>query len=329
MKTVRWGIIGTGEIVRKAVAPAISALECAVLSGVASRDASRAERFARETSAGRWYRSWQELLDDHEIDAVYVATPHDLHAAQTIAAAKAGKHVLCEKPMALNSSQCREMMQVCLENGVRLGVAYYRRHYPLLHRIKEILENGGIGTVSLCQINSFTWYDLKPGDPQYWLFQKSRSGGGPLMIGGCHRIEMLLNLFGPITKTLGVKENVHARREIEDTAVAVFRHSRGPVSVLCMSHSISEANDTLHLFGSQGTIHVAALNRGELVWTRAGESVVEQHPASGNSHLPLIRDFCEAVLRNREPVANGALGLEVQLVEDAIYGTPRSSWEVQ
>ena len=324
MSVIRWGLIGSGEIARKAVAPAFHELDTCTLACVAARQPEKAETFAAAFGARRWYSRWEDMIRDAEIDAVYIATPHYLHAEQAIAAAEAGKHVLCEKPMALTGDECRAMIGACARAGVRLGVAYYRRFYPLLGRVKTLLADGAIGTASLCQINSFTWYDLKPGDPQYWLFQPDRSGGGPLMIGGCHRIEMLLNLFGPISETVSVKANVHAQREIEDTATAVFRHAAGPLSVLCMSHSIRESNDTLHIFGSAGSVHVAALNRGELVLTRGGQTVTESHPASPNTHLPLIRSFCDSVLKGQEPVSSGSLGLEVQLVEDAIYGASRS-----
>jgi predicted dehydrogenase len=322
MDVVRWGLIGTGEIARKAVAPALRALETCTLHSVASRREGSAEAFARAAGATRWYTRWEDLVCDCEIDAVYVATPHHLHAEQAIAAARSGKHVLCEKPMALGGDQCRSMIAACRAAGVKLGVAYYRRFYPLLTRIKALMAEGAVGTVSLCQINSFTWYDLKPEDPQHWLFERGKSGGGPLMIGGCHRIEMLLNLFGPISETISLKGNVHAVREIEDTAAAVFRHGAGPISVLSMAHSIREQHDTLHIFGSEGSIHVPALNRGEMSLIRRGQECIERHPAHANPHLPLIRSFADAVLKGEEPETGGALGLEVQLVEDSIYAVP-------
>lgn len=331
MDIVRWGLIGSGEIARKAVVPAFSELETCSLTCVASRQPEKAAAFSRDSGAKRWYTRWEDLIRDEEIDAVYIATPHYLHAEQAIAAAESGKHVLCEKPMALNGDQCRAMIRACAGAGagVKLGVAYYRRFYPLLKRIKTLLAEGAIGTASLCQINSFTWYDLQPGDPQYWLFQPEKSGGGPLMIGGCHRIELLLNLFGAISETVSVKGNVHAQRDIEDTAAAVFRHAAGPLSVLCMSHSIRESSDTLHVFGSAGSIHVPALNRGEMLLTYGGQTETECHPAHKNSHLPLIRSFCQSVLKGEDPVVDGSLGLEVQLVEDAIYAAPASAAPVR
>ena len=99
------------------------------------------------------------MIADEEVDAVYIATPVHLHAAQAIAAARAGKHVLCEKPMAMNVAECDEMIAACSENGVRLGVAYYRHFYPVIDRIRSLLASGEIGTPILAQMNAFEWFD--------------------------------------------------------------------------------------------------------------------------------------------------------------------------
>jgi predicted dehydrogenase len=100
------------------------------------------QSFAREFGARRWYVDWRELLADAEVEAVYIATPVDLHAEQTIAAAEAGRHVLCEKPMAMNTAECDRMIAACEANGVRLGIAYYRHFYPVMRRMKELIGSG-------------------------------------------------------------------------------------------------------------------------------------------------------------------------------------------
>src|SRR5215472_3444829 len=126
MTRVGWGLIGCGDIARKRVAPALRDLEDCELIAVSRARAELAEGFAREVGARRWYANWQEMVQDPEITAIYIATPVYLHARQAIAAAEAGRHVLCEKPMALSPAECEEMIFACGANGVRLGVAYYR-----------------------------------------------------------------------------------------------------------------------------------------------------------------------------------------------------------
>src|SRR5690242_18908441 len=132
---MRWGLIGAGDIVRKRVADALRESPASELVAISrARDALRAE--ALDFGARRFYPRWQDLVADADVQAVYIATPVHLHAEQAIAAARAGKHVLCEKPMAMDAAQCDRMIAECEAHGVALGVAYYRRFYPAIDRIK-------------------------------------------------------------------------------------------------------------------------------------------------------------------------------------------------
>ena len=154
MKQLGWGLIGCGDIAQKRVAPAIRDLASCELIAVNRAQSELAASFAKQFGARKWYLDWKKLLRDEEIDAVYIATPVHLHAAQTIAAAEAGKHVLCEKPMAMNVRECDQMMEACRSNKVKLGIAYYRHFYPVVERIKAIIKSGEIGTSVLAQINA-------------------------------------------------------------------------------------------------------------------------------------------------------------------------------
>ncbi|HEX2491865.1 MAG TPA: Gfo/Idh/MocA family oxidoreductase, partial [Blastocatellia bacterium] len=136
MNKLRWGLIGCGDISRKRVAPALQDIPDCEFIAVSRARVDLAEAFVNEFGAKRWYGDWRELIANDEIDAVYIATPVYLHAEQTLAAAEAGKHVLCEKPMAMNPDECEQMIAACRFEGVTLGVAYYRRFYPVIRRIK-------------------------------------------------------------------------------------------------------------------------------------------------------------------------------------------------
>lgn len=322
MPKLNWGLIGCGDIARKRIAPALRDLPSCELVAVSRAQSDRAESFAREFGAGRWYADWRELLADEEIEAVYVATPVRLHAAQTVAAAEAGKHVLCEKPMALNVAECDRMIAACASSGVRLGVAYYRRFYPVVERVREILSSGEVGRPVVAQVNAFEWFDPEPSHPRRWLLEKDMSGGGPMFDFGCHRIEVLLNLFGQVKEVRGLAANVlMLEREVEDTASALFQFEGGPHAVLSVTHAAREPQDTLDIFGSEGSIHVAVLNEGTVrVKSRAGERV-ETHPPHPNLHQPLIDDFAQAVLNDRDPRVDGKIGREVARLEEEIYGS--------
>jgi len=320
MSKVRWGLIGCGDIAHKRVAPALGDLDRCELVAVSRARSELAEPFARQFGVRRWYRDWRELIADREIDAVYIATPVYLHAEQTIAAAEMGKHILCEKPMALNPAECDRMIAACRAAGVRLGVAYYRHFYPVLERIKAILAAGEIGQAVLVQINAFEFFNPAPDHPRHWFVRKELAGGGPMFDFGCHRIEVLINLFGPITSVQGFAEQVRFQREVEDTSAAFFRFASGARATLTVTHAVYEPQDTLDIFCSQSSIHIPVLNRGLMrIVTLEGERT-ESHPPHPNIHQPLIDDFAQAVLDGREPQVSGELGREVARIESEIYG---------
>ena len=318
-RLVNWGLIGCGDISRKRVAPALRDLTNCKLIAVNRANFDRAESFAKEFGALRWYRDWQEILKDQELEAIYIATPVHLHASQAIAAAEAGKHVLCEKPMALSVEECDRIVAACDANNVKLGVAYYRHFYPVINRIQEALRSGEIGKSVVIQVNAFERFNPEPSNPRRWLTERDLSGGGPMFDFGCHRIEVLIDLFGQIKETVAVVGNVVFDREVEDTAIALFRFENGTQAVLSVTHAASEPQDTLAIFGSEGSIDIARLNDGRIrLKTSEGERE-ENHPPHSNLHQPLIDDFTEAVLNNRNPRVDGRLGREVTRVEEEIY----------
>jgi predicted dehydrogenase len=319
MKQLGWGLIGCGDIAQKRVAPALRDLAACELVAVNRAQSELAAAFAKRFGAKRWYLDWQKLLRDEEIDAVYIATPVHLHAEQTIAAAEAGKHVLCEKPMAMNVRECDQMIAACRSNKVKLGVAYYRHFYPVIERIKAIIKSGEIGTPVLLEINAFEQFNPETGHPRSWLLKKDLSGGGPMFDFGCHRLEVFMNICGAVTEVKAMTANVVFDREVEDTAAALVRFERGACGILSVSHAAAEAKDSLHIFGSAGSIRVSILNEGKIrVIGKLGERY-ESHPPHANWHTPLIEDFVEAVLTDREPGVGGDTGRAVALIEEEIY----------
>ena len=324
MKTLNWGLIGAGDIARKRIAPALRDSPNCRFVAVSRGRAALAEEFAREFGAKKWFADWKELLADDETQAVYIATPVFLHAEQTIKAAEAGKHVLCEKPMALSVAECDRMMAACRASGVRLGVAYYRRFYPIINRVKEIIEAGEIGKPALAQINAFEFFDPAPDNPRRWLLEKEKSGGGPMMDFGCHRLEVLTNLFGEVSALKSLISSAVFNREVEDTACAILQFENGVGANLSVTHAAREPQDTLDIFGTRGSIHIPVLNGAEMKIRIDGAERTEFHPPHVNFHQPLIEDFTEAVLNNGEPIITGKTGRQIARLEEEIYGTPSS-----
>lgn len=319
MKKLTWGLIGAGDIVKKRVAPAINALENCQLVAVCRNRAELAQSFAKEFGAKKWFADWRELLADDEVGAVYIATPVFLHKEQTIAAAESGKHVLCEKPMALNAKDCEEMIAACKANNVKLGIAYYRRFYPVIERIKEIIASNEIGKIAVAQMNAFEFFDPAPENSRFWLLQKEKSGGGPMMDFGSHRLEVLTNLFGQVSEIKSVIGNAAFERETEDTAIAGLKFESGVFANVTVTHAAFEAKDTLEIFGTKGTISVPVLNKETLIVKTENGERTEIHPNHTNVHQPLIADFTGAVLNNKEPQITGETGKTIAALEDEIY----------
>jgi predicted dehydrogenase len=318
-RRVGWGLVGCGDISRKRVAPALRDLENCELVAVSRADAARAESFAAEFGAKRWHADWRDLIEDPEVEAVYVATPVRLHAEQAVAAAEAGKHVLCEKPLALTVAECERMNAAAEANGVLLGVAYYRRFYPAVERVKQILDSGEMGVPVLAQLNAFERFDPAPDNPRRWLLDKGHSGGGPMFDFGCHRVEVLLNLFGEVTAVRALLGNVLFEREVEDTACALLQFGRGTQGVISVTHAAREPQDTLEIFGSEGSIRIDVLNEGRMhVRTKDGERF-ESRPPHPNLHLPLVEDFARAVLEGGRPRVDGRTGQKVSEILELIY----------
>ena len=324
MKTagvVGWCLVGCGDIAAKRVAAALAQAEGSALVTVARARAALAAEFAERHGAKRWHAHWRDALKDPEVDAVYLATPAHLHAEQAVAAAEAGRHVLCEKPMALDTAGCERMIAAARAHGVRLGVAYYRHHYPVIARLRELLASGEIGEPVLAHAQAFESFDPGPDHPRAWLMHRSESGGGPMADFGCHRIEVMLDLLGPVAEVHGFPDNVRYRqREVEDTCVAHLRFRSGVVAVLAVTHAASEPRDTLEVFGTQGSAHVGVLNQGALRVVTGAGTREERHPPHPNLHQPLVEDFVAAVRDGREPAVTGEVGLEVARVMARIYG---------
>lgn len=319
---IRWGLIGCGDIAAKRVAAALRDSPGSALVAVARARPELAAEFARQHGARRWHADWRDVLRDAEVSAVYLATPVRLHAEQAVAAAEAGKHVLCEKPMAMDVAECERMIAAARSHGVRLGVAYYRHHYPLVARLRALLESGEIGRPVLAQVEVFEPFDASVGQPRSWLLDRKQAGGGPMMDFGCHRIEVLLDLLGPLKVVRGFPTNVRFHdRDVEDTCVARMGFRSGAEAVLTVTHAAAERRDTFAIYGSEGSAHVPVLNDGLVRIVTASGAREERHSPHPNLHQPLVEDFVAAVRERREPAVTGQVGLEVTRVLDTIYGS--------
>ena len=293
---LNWVVIGVGDIAVRRVIPAIQADARSNLYGIVSRDPAKAARFNT--------RAWTELedaLSQSAVSVVYVATPVFLHAPQTIQALRAGKHVLCEKPMAMNEAEARSMVQAASETGKTLGVAYYRRSYPKVQRAKELLEAGAIGKPVFAELTSHDWFDGRDTN-RAWLVDPAKSGGGPLFDIGSHRIDVLNFLFGQPQRVRGQLSNVVHHYAVEDNATVMIDYEGGVRGVVDVRWHSRVKRDECRIRGTEGEMDLTPLNGPELVYPGGREHL----PPHANLHYPMIENFVDAVLGKAPLLASGA-----------------------
>ncbi len=317
--TIRWGIIGCGDVARRRVANAVITNPNSELVAVCRRDEAKLRQFCDEFEITRSYTDADQLICDPELDAVYVATPVNLHLPQTIAAARAGKHVLVEKPMAMTVGECDEMIDVCRRQNVKLGVAYYRRYYPVVEHIKQLIESGEIGDVLSVSVATAAAFAMTPEDDGYWRVIPEQGGGGALMDIGSHRINLLLYLFGNIADVRCFAGTVAADYESEDSASLVMQFHNGIHGSLQCFFGCPVDPDEFTVIGTKGRLRSAPLNGGSLTIELSAQTRNELHPPNENFNVPLIADFVEAIENDREPLVSGEDGRDVNVVMARAY----------
>ncbi|MCX6586967.1 MAG: Gfo/Idh/MocA family oxidoreductase [Acidobacteria bacterium] len=298
-KIVNWLVIGVGDITRKRVLPAIAAHERSRLRGIVTRSPDKAAPYGCPA-----YATLAEALRDSEINAVYVGTPVALHAPQTVTALQAGRAVLCEKPMAMNYPEARDMVAAARDAGQLFGVAYYRRLYPNLQRAKALVAAGAIGQPVLCQATCHSW--VPPGiEADYWRFDPELAGGGPLYDIASHRIDAMNFLFGNPQKAAGFLSNAVHGYAVEDNATVLVEYPRGVRGVVDVRWHSQVDRDEFRIVGTKGAIEMTPLNSGRLVWPGG----IEELPPHANLHYPLVAHFADALLDGSPLISSGETAL--------------------
>lgn len=258
MKKIKWGFIGCGEVTEKKSGPAFAQINGSSVEAVMSRDAEKAKSYAQRHHIPKWYTDAQELVDDPEVNAVYIATPPSSHATFAIMAMKAGKPAYIEKPMAASYEDCTRINRVSEQTGVPCFVAYYRRYLPYFQKVKELLEDGAIGQVINVQIR----FAQPPRDLDYnrnnlpWRLQPVIAGGGYFYDLAPHQLDLLQDLFGVILDAQGYTNNRGGLYETEDTLSACFRFENGvPGSgSWCFVAHESAKEDRIEVIGDKGML---------------------------------------------------------------------------
>lgn len=258
MNTIRWGIIGVGDVTEKKSGPAFYKTEHSSLVAVMRRDEDKVRDYARRHQVDRWYTNADQLINDPEVDAIYVATPPDTHKEYTIRALRAGKPVYVEKPMAMNYAECLEMIRAAEENNQKLFVAYYRRALPYFRKVKELLDQQAIGKILTVDVKFFRPASETDKDPEShtWRIKQAIGGEGYFYDMAPHTLDILDFLLGKISSAKGYGVNRGGYYKVKDTISAVWEFESGVPGTgqWCFVASPESTCDTITIFGTEGEI---------------------------------------------------------------------------
>ncbi len=267
-ENINWGIIGVGNVTEVKSGPAFYKVKHSNLVAVMRRNAEKAKDYAKRHKVPKWYSNASDLINDDEIDAVYIATPPNLHASYAIEAMKAGKPVYVEKPMAKNYAECKEMLKVSKETGMPLWVAYYRRTLPAFLKAKELVESGTIGKPLMVNIKLYKQAQERNQTKQemHWHVFPEISGAGHFFDLASHQFDFLDFVFGKVTEAKGMAENLAGLYPAEDTVSGTWKHESGVIGngSWCFVVDENSVEDYIQIIGEKGEICLPCFSHGKL-----------------------------------------------------------------
>ena len=269
---VSWGIVGVGDVCEVKSAPAMQLIEHSELVAVMRRNSHKAADYAQRHGVPKWYDDADRLINDPDINAIYIATPPNKHAFYTLQAAKAGKHVYVEKPMARSVEECNEMIKACEEANVQLYVAYYRRRLPNFEKLKSLILEGYIGDIRLVKLELYKTVDpdilsnITSSMPVNWRIDPEIAGGGYFYDLAAHQLDYLDYVFGPIQSVQGMAENQAGHYRAADTITGNFKFENGILGIGSWCFSVAQVaeKDQLTIIGSEGQISISFFGKPQI-----------------------------------------------------------------
>ena len=259
MKILKWGFIGCGEVTEKKSGPAFSEVPGSSVEAVMSRSEEKARSYAERHGIKKWYTDAQELIDDPDVNAIYIATPPSSHATFAIMAMRAGKPVYVEKPLAASYDDCARVNRVSEQTHVPCFVAYYRRYLPYFQKVKNIISEKVIGDIVSVQIR----FAVPPRDLDYnhpenlpWRLQPDIAGGGYFYDLAPHQLDLLQDIFGVIIEAHGICSNRAGLYQVEDSVSACFKFENGlsGSGSWCFVAYESAKEDRVEVVGTKGQL---------------------------------------------------------------------------
>ncbi len=329
---VRWGVLGAANIALAKVIPGMRHCRLARVVAIASRDLAKAQRAAREVGIPRAYGSYEDMLADRDIEAVYVPLPNHLHVPWAIRCAEAGKHVLCEKPIARSAAEARTLLSVRERTGVRIGEAFMVRTHPQWIRVRELIAEGRIGEPRLV-VGHFSYNKRDPDN----IRARIEYGGGALLDIGCYPVMLARWLFGAEPREVVAEIDRDPDMLVDRLVSAMLRFPDGESSFTCGTQIVPYQR--MHVLGTQGRIEVeipfnAPPDRPCRLFVDDGRDLtgarietielptVDQYALQADAFSRAIRDGSPVPVPLEDAIANMA-------VIDALFRSAESgTWEV-
>lgn len=321
---IKWGFIGCGNVTEKKSGPAFSLIQGSMVEAVMSRNKEKVILYAERNKIPKWYTDAQELINDPNVNAIYIATPPSSHATFAIMAMKVGKPVYIEKPMASSYEDCARINRISQETGVPCFVAYYRRYLPYFLKVKELIENKEIGNI----INVHIRFAQPPDELDYnrnnlpWRVQSDIAGGGYFYDLASHQLDILQNIFGCILQAEGYKDNRGGLYDAEDTVSACFKFESGlPGSgSWCFVAHESAKEDRIEIIGDKGMVCFSCFTFDPITLhtSRGCEEILPPNPK--HIQMPLIKAVIEHLQGKSICTCDGISATTTNWAMDKILG---------
>lgn len=323
MEEIRWGIIGCGDVVEKKSGPAFQRIPNSKLVAVMRRDRRKAADFALRHQVPKYYDDAQSLIEDHEVNAIYVATPPSTHEAYAVAALRADKHLYLEKPMAMDTEGAMRIRKAAAESKGKLVIAHYRRALPAFKKVKNILNTGPIGDVLLADIRILqpVKSDLVATSDSNWRINPAISGGGLFHDLAPHHLDLMHHFFGDVENAFGHSLNKTRLSEADDIVTGLIKFKNGISfrGVWAFAVPAEEALDRCDILGTQGKISFSFFGNEVSLSTTKGKEIFTFHNPD-YVQQPMIEEVIQYFLGHGDNPCSVNDGIKIMKIMDAFAG---------
>ena len=314
MNKINWGIIGCGDVTEVKSGPAFNKVPGSALLAVMRRDAAKAKDYAQRHNVSRWYSDAADLINDPEINAIYIATPPSSHAAYALAAIRAGKPVYVEKPMTLNFKEAKEVADAAKIANVKLVVAHYRRQWPLFKKIKELLDQKAIGDVLLARLEFYK----RPQSQEELLIEKNAWRVDPALAGGGlfhdlapHQLDLMYHFFGSAKKINGIAANQGNKYAADDMVAGNILFNNGVAFSGAWCFTAAADSDQCEIIGTDGAIRFGFFSSSKIELTNQGKKSTFNFEPLQHVQQPMIEQTVKYFLDEALNPCTGEEGAEI------------------